>query len=120
MVFFPGLATTIPRGFPLTLLGGTVQSGRSADNLLEDLIVLLLVGLAFGLFLLADRLEERGDLGLEAALFAEGIDVVGELLSELGERTLNEEGSSRSGHDVYVVRGGGGRERERVFFDGGV
>jgi hypothetical protein len=56
------------------------------------------------LFLLADRLEERGDLGLEGLLLTEGVDVLGELLGELGERTLNEEGVGRSGHDVWCGR----------------
>lgn len=102
---------------PLTLLGGTVQGSRSPDELLQNLIALLEVGLALGLFLLADRLEERGDLGLEGLLFAEGVDVLGELLGELGERTLDEEGVGRSGHDVLCGRRRGEEER---FFDGGV
>jgi hypothetical protein len=106
----------------LTLLGSTVQDGRSPHKLLQNLIALLKVGVALGLFLLADRLKERGDLGLEAALFAEGVDVLGELVGELGERTLNEEGVGRSGHDWEGVCGGrrrGGGKKDR-FFDGGV
>jgi len=64
------------------------------------------------LFLLADRLEERGDLGLEGLLLAEGVDILGELLGELGERTLNKEGVGRSGHDVWCGRRRGRKERE--------
>jgi hypothetical protein len=97
----------------LTLLGGTVQSGRRGHELLQDFIALLKVGLAFRLFLLAERFEERGDLGLEATLFAEGIDVLGKLVGELGEGTLNEEGIGRSGHDVGC---GKRRGRENVKF----
>jgi hypothetical protein len=97
----------------LTLLGGTVQSGRRGHELLQDFIALLKVGLAFGLFLLAERFEERGDLGLEATLFAEGIDVLGKLVGELGEGTLDEEGIGRSGHDVGC---GKRRGRENVKF----
>jgi hypothetical protein len=98
---------------PLTLLGGTAQSGRRGHELLQNLIALLEVGLAFRLFLLAERFEERGDLGLEATLFAEGIDVLGKLVGEFGKGTLNEESSGRGGHDVGCGRR---RGRENVKF----
>lgn len=85
-----------------TLLGGAVQDNGRGDQLLEDLIALLAVGLCIGLFLLTKGLQKRGNLGLKAVGglgLAQGIDVLGELVGELGERTLDEEGGGGGGHD---------------------
>ena len=100
---------------PLTLLRSGIQSRRRSDQLLENLIALLQVGLFFILFLLAERLEEWGDFGMESGLIlAKGIEVLGELLSEFGESALNQEGSSRGGHGGRVEeKGRKGREKER-------
>ena len=55
-------------------------------------------------------MEEGSDVGLNvgALVLAQGIEVLGELLREFGERALDEEGSGRSGHDED-----GGRKNEK-------
>lgn len=77
-----------------------VQDGRRSDQLLEHLIALLQVGLVAVLLLLAQRLQQRGDIGVEAAalVLAEVVEVLGELVAQLGEGPLDEEGVCGSRH----------------------
>ena len=97
---------------PLTLLRSGIQSSRGSDQLLQNLIALLEIGLFFILFLLAERLEEWGDFGMDIGLIlTKGIEVLGELLSEFCKSALNQEGSSRGGHGRRGWREKG-RERE--------
>lgn len=88
-----------------TLLRGRVQDGRSSNQLLENLIALLQIRLLLILFLLAKRLEEGGNFGLEGRFFlAQSVEILGELLGEFGEAALDEEGGGRGWHsDIFNI-----------------
>jgi hypothetical protein len=84
----------------LTLLRSGVQHRGSAHQLLEQLVALFEVRLVVVLFLLAERLEEWGDVGMEAGAvgLAQSVEILGKLLGELGEGALDEQGVGRGGH----------------------
>lgn len=77
-----------------TIFRRLVQHGGSRNQLLQDFIPLALVSLGIILFLLAEGLQQRGDLGLDGGFvgLGEGVEVGSELLGELGEGALDQEG----------------------------
>ena len=104
------------KGSKPTLLGSSVQAGSTRHQFFQNLIALFQIRLFFILFLLTQRLEEGSDVGLNVGglILAQGIEVLGELLREFGERALDEEGSGRSGHDEDGGSKNEKKEEERV------
>ena len=77
-----------------TLLRRRVEHSGGRDQLLQHLIPLALINLGIILFLLAEGLQQRGDLGLDGGIvgLVEGVEVRSKFLGEFGEGTLDQEG----------------------------